>query len=82
MLILIPIPQVAVKNGIDDMLRSTFTTKYDVKETFKTRDTRLVICFVACLFSGFGCLYDYLHPFPGKMSKTVAISLIQCILCS
>ena len=58
--------QVAVKNGIDDLLRKTVTTKYNITETFRTRDTRLLICFLACLFSGFGCLYDFLHPFPGQ----------------
>ncbi|KAL5263108.1 hypothetical protein ACHWQZ_G008498 [Mnemiopsis leidyi] len=67
--------KVAVKNGIDDLLRKTLTTKYNVTETYKTRDTRLLICFVACLFSGFGCLYDFLHPFPESKMVLAICSL-------
>ena len=62
-------------NGIDDMLRKVITTKYSVTETFKMRDTRLMICFVACLFSAVGCLYDYLHPFPGECFSGVVATL-------
>eukprot|EP00116_Pleurobrachia_bachei_P010640 sb/3470902/ len=56
--------KVAVKNGIDDLFRKIFSSKHEITETFRTRDTRLLICFVAVVFSGVGCLYDFLHPFP------------------
>lgn len=56
--------KVAVKNGIDDLTRKILNKKYNVTETYKTRDTRLAICSLACVFSLCGVVYDYLHPFP------------------
>ena len=69
--------QVAVKNGIDDLFRKIFSSKHEITETFRTRDTRLLICFIAVVFSGVGCLYDFLHPFPGMIDTDTELSLIS-----
>ena len=58
--------KVAVKNGIDDMIRKVLNTKYNMSESFRTRDTRLLICALACTFSLAGVIYDYLYPFPAS----------------
>jgi len=67
--------KVAVKNGIDDLMKSVFLNKYNVTENFKVKDTRLSICFLACLFSLAGVVYDYLHPFP---ESKVVLGICSC----
>ena len=38
--------------------------KFDCVEDFKLVDQRLALCTLACGFSGFALIYDYLFPFP------------------
>jgi len=67
--------KVAVKNGIDDLMKSVFLNKYNVSENFKVKDTRLGICSLACVFSLIGVVYDYLYPFP---ESKVVLGICSC----
>lgn len=40
--------------------------EFQFVENFSIMDQRLVICTVACSFSGFALAYDYLYPFPAS----------------
>lgn len=67
--------KVAVKNGIDDSMKSVFLNKYNMNENFKVKDTRLGICGLACLFSLAGVVYDFYYPFP---ESKVVLGICSC----
>ena len=45
-------------------------------EDFRLVDQRLVLCTLACAFSGFALVYDYLYPFP-RSQTVLAVCAIR-----
>ena len=41
--------------------------EYGCVESHRLMDTRLMLCTIACSFSGFALVYDQLHPFPASL---------------
>ncbi|CAF1641681.1 unnamed protein product [Adineta ricciae] len=54
----------AVKNALDDACKKYFKETLNYTEFYTLMDRRLYISFVACLFSLFALVYDWLNPFP------------------
>jgi len=65
----------AVKNALDDACKKYFKETLNFTEDFKLMDGRLYISFIACLFSGYALIYDWLNPFPKSRSV-----LILCVI--
>lgn len=66
----------AIKYALDDTIKKVAKEEFGFVENFSLMDQRLAICTVACSFSGFALIYDYLNPFPA--SRTV---LAGCAIC-
>ncbi|CAF0904655.1 unnamed protein product [Adineta steineri] len=65
----------AVKNALDDACKKYFKETLNFTEDYKLMDGRLYISFIACLFSGYALVYDWLNPFPKSRSV-----LILCVI--
>lgn len=65
----------AVKNTLDDMVRSVLVDKLNYSEVHRLMDIRLAICLTAVGAAMFALLWDYLNPFP--TSKPV---LVGCVI--
>ncbi|CAF4373432.1 unnamed protein product, partial [Adineta steineri] len=65
----------AVKNALDDACKKYFKETLNFTEDYKLMDGRLYISFIACLFSGYALIYDWLNPFPKSRSV-----LILCVI--
>ncbi|CAF0908004.1 unnamed protein product [Adineta ricciae] len=65
----------AVKNALDDACKKYFKETLNFAEDYKLMDGRLYISFIACLFSGYALIYDWLNPFPKSRSI-----LILCVI--
>lgn len=65
----------AVKNALDDACKKYFKETLSFTEDYTLMDRRLYLSFVACCFSLFALIYDWMNPFP--KSRTV---LIVCVL--
>merc|ERR1711872_974707 len=65
----------AVKNAMDDAIKSVMMDNFNGVECFSMIDRRLFLSFVAVCFSLAALLYDYLYPFP--QSRYV---LIVCVV--
>ncbi|CAB3361843.1 Hypothetical predicted protein [Cloeon dipterum] len=64
----------AVKNALDDAVKSAMQRKFDYQENYALMDGRLAMCSIAVGVAMFAMLWDYLYPFP--QSKPV---LIICV---
>lgn len=65
----------AVKNTLDDAVRSIFIEVLDYQEYHRLMDIRLTICLTSVFAAIFALVWDFLNPFPA--SKPV---LIICVL--
>ncbi|KAL5484510.1 hypothetical protein EMCRGX_G021023 [Ephydatia muelleri] len=70
----------AVKNRLDDAVKKTMVESYNCEEDFSLIDQRLAISTVACLFSLFALIYDYIFPFPQSKSILLICSVSYFIL--
>jgi len=66
----------AVKNALDDACKKYFKETLNFTEDYSLMDRRLYISFIACMFSLFALIYDWLHPFP-KSRSILIICLIS-----
>jgi len=65
----------AVKNALDDAVKSVFTNKFHYDESHALMNGRLLISSLAVGIAMLAVAWDYLYPFP--LSKPV---LISCVL--
>ena len=57
-----------------------FNDQDEFTEDFKLFDTKLALCTIACLFSGFALIYDYfIAPFP-KSTNVLMMCSIRCVV--
>ena len=54
------LPHIRIFNPSSQIIK----TEYGYVEDYKIVDLRLFLCTVACIFSIFSVVYDYLFPFP------------------
>jgi len=54
----------AVKNALDDAVKSVFTHKFRYSESHALMNGRLCISTLAVAIAGLAVAWDYLHPFP------------------
>ena len=64
----------AVKNALDDAVKTVLIEKFGYEECHSLMDKRLAICLTAVAAAAVALVYDYLHPFPA--SRTVLISCV------
>ncbi|CAF1326079.1 unnamed protein product [Rotaria sordida] len=72
----------ALKNALDDACKKYFKETLNFTEDYKLMDGRLYISFIACLFSGFALIYDWLNPFPKSRSILIICVITYFILMS
>ncbi|XP_022093861.1 probable signal peptidase complex subunit 2 [Acanthaster planci] len=65
----------AVKNALDDAVRTIMTSHFKYTENHGMIDKRLAMCTIACMFALTALLYDYLYPFPESR-----VVLATCVL--
>ena len=65
----------AVKNTLDDAVRSVFIDDLGYQEYHRLMDIRLGICLTSVFAAGFALVWDYFNPFP--VSKPV---LVICVI--
>jgi signal peptidase complex subunit 2 len=66
----------AVRNAIEDATKKFFNDQDEFTEDFKLFDTKLALCTIACLFSGFALIYDYfIAPFPKSTNVLMMCSI-------
>ena len=65
----------AVKNALDDAATKFLTSQENFKESHSLIDGRLVLSTITILFSAYGILDDWLHPFPESRTN-----LICCVI--
>lgn len=65
----------ALKNALDDACKKYFKETLQFTEDYRLMDRRLLISFVACCFSLYALVYDWLNPFPKSRSV-----LIVCVI--
>ncbi|CAF3348873.1 unnamed protein product [Rotaria sp. Silwood1] len=70
----------ALKNALDDACKKYFKEALHFTEEYQLMDGRLYISFIACLFSGFALIYDWLHPFPKSRSILIICVIAYFIL--
>lgn len=70
----------AVKNCLDDAVKRVMKEEYGYVEDFSLVDQRLFLCTLACSFSLFALLYDYLYPFPQSRIILATCSISYFVL--
>jgi len=70
----------AVKNALDDVVKSILTKKYNYIENFALLDGRLVLSAIAVLVAGTALAWDYFNPFPASRPVLVICVSIYFVL--
>ena len=52
------------RTRVDHVTSQIMVDDFECVEDFKIVDRRLFLCTLACAFSAFALVYDYLFPFP------------------
>jgi signal peptidase complex subunit 2 len=61
----------AVKNALDDSARKFLVSQTNFEEDHSLMNGRLVISTITVLFSLYGILYDWYHPFPESRTTII-----------
>ncbi|KAL3314065.1 Signal peptidase complex subunit 2 [Cichlidogyrus casuarinus] len=69
----------AVKNALDDAIKKICKDSFYLDEKFSLINCRLLIATISVLFAGFGCLWDYLHPFPNSKAVLIVCAVFYFI---
>lgn len=70
----------AVKNALDDAVRTILVDKLEYAEHHRLMDIRLAVCLTAVGAAMFALLWDYLNPFPASRSVLVLCVISYFIL--